>query len=235
MGDTTGSILVNLVDGTRQPLSSNVKWSARIFDGRSPSEWQETDVEGIGSAELIKGLTYFDNLFDNYTVIISTKGYQGAAWKPVNILPAKPVVLDLMLIPDDAHVNFSTAGWQTVNSVRPRFGQIISAGIADAADRYANLMDTSRRASCWPACLTCSPLCPKSRWRAASARSTTTGSRFGTTRSFRWRRIDFSHTWSRPLSAMLCSRPRSERLPRKKTLASSIRAQHSATSRRNSM
>ena len=141
MGDTTGSILVNLVDGTRQPLPSNVKWSARIFDGRSPSEWQETDVDGIGSAELIKGLTYFDNLFDNYTVIISAKGYQGAAWKPVNILPAKPAVLDLMLIPDGAHMNFSAAGWQTVNSVRPRFGQLISAGITDAANRYANLME----------------------------------------------------------------------------------------------
>lgn len=143
MGDTTGSILINLVDGTRQPLPSNVKWSARIFDGRSPSEWREIDVDGTGSAELVKGLTYFDNLFDNYTVIISTKGYQGAAWKPVNILPAKPVVLDLMLIPNDAHVNFNAAGWQTVNSVRPRFGQSISAGITDAANRYANLMEKS--------------------------------------------------------------------------------------------
>src|SRR5579863_1299446 len=143
MGDTTGSILINLVDGTRQPLPSNVKWSARIFDGRPPSEWKETDVDGTGSAELIKGLPYFDNLFDNYTVIISANGYQGAAWQPVNILPAKPVVLDLMLISDDAHVNFSTAGWQTLNSVRPRFGQIISAGITDAADRYSNLMEKS--------------------------------------------------------------------------------------------
>ena len=53
MGDTpTGSILINLVDGTRQPLPANVKWSVRIFDGRSPSEWHETDVDGTGSAEL---------------------------------------------------------------------------------------------------------------------------------------------------------------------------------------
>ena len=144
MGATpTGSILIYLVDGTRQPLPTNVQWSARIFDGRAPSEWHETDVNGTCSAELIKGLTYFDNLFDNYTVIVSAKGYQGAAWKPVNISPAKPAALDLMLIPEGAHLNFSGASWQTVNSVRPRFAQIISAGITDAGTRYSNLMEQS--------------------------------------------------------------------------------------------
>jgi len=144
MGATpTGSILVNLVDGTRQPLPANVQWSARIFDGRAPSEWQESDVNGTGSAELIKGLTYFDNLFDNYTVIVSAKGYQGAAWKPVNISPAKPAALELMLVPEGAHLNFGGASWQALNSVRPRFGQIISAGIPDAGARYSNLMEQS--------------------------------------------------------------------------------------------
>jgi hypothetical protein len=37
--DQTGSILVHLLDGTRQPLSSAAKGLARIYDGRSPSEW----------------------------------------------------------------------------------------------------------------------------------------------------------------------------------------------------
>jgi len=144
MGATpTGSILINLVDGTRQPLPADVQWSARIFDGRAPSEWHETDVNGTGSAELIKRLTYFDNFFDNYTVIISAKGYQGAALKPMSISPAKPAVVDLMLVPEGAHLNFSGASWQTLNSVRPRFAQIISAGIADAGARYSNLMEQS--------------------------------------------------------------------------------------------
>ena len=146
MGATpTGSILISLVDGTRQPLPANVQWSARIFDGRAPSEreGEDHDITGTGSAELIKGLTYFDNLFDNYTVIVSAKGYQGAAWKPVNISPAKPATLDLMLVPEGSHLNFSGASWQTLNSVRPRFAQIISAGIPDAGTRYSNLMEQS--------------------------------------------------------------------------------------------
>jgi hypothetical protein len=144
MGATpTGSILINLVDGTRQPLPANVQWSVKIFDGRAPSEWKEVDVNGAGSAELIKGLTYFDNLFDNYTVIVSAKRYQGAAWKPVNISPAKPAPLDLMLVPEGAHLNFSSATWQTLNSIRFRFAQIISTGVPDAAVRYGNLMEQS--------------------------------------------------------------------------------------------
>src|ERR1019366_4492253 len=121
----------------------NVQWSARIFDGRAPSDWHETPVDGTGPAELVKGLTYFDNHFDNYTVIVSAKGYQGAAWKPVNISPAKPNSLDLMLIPEGAHLNFSGASWQTLKSVRPRFGEIFSAGITDADVRYGNLMEQS--------------------------------------------------------------------------------------------
>src|SRR5437667_10199920 len=107
----SGSILINLVDGTRQPLPANVKWTAKLDDGRAPSEWRLVDIKGTGSAELIKALAYFDNFFDNYTVIVSAQGYEDAAWMPVHISPAKPAPVDLMLIPKDAHPNFSGADW----------------------------------------------------------------------------------------------------------------------------
>ena len=137
----TGSILLNLADGTRQPLPANVKWSAKIHDGRAPSEWRLVNIDGAGPAELIKGLTYFDNLFDNYTVIVNAQGYEDAAWMPVRISPAKPAAVDLMLIPKDAHLNFSGASWRALNSVRPRFAQTLSAGVDNAPDRYSNLME----------------------------------------------------------------------------------------------
>src|ERR1017187_8893990 len=120
MGATpTGSILINLVDGTRQPLPANVQWSAIIRDGRSPNAWHEAEVNGSGSAELVKNLAYFDYLFDKYTAIVSAKGYQGAAWMPVHIFPVKPASLDLMRIPEGGDLNFSGASWQTLNSVHP--------------------------------------------------------------------------------------------------------------------
>ena len=142
MGATpTGSILINLVDGTRQPLSSGMKWNATIHDGRAPSQWKKIDVPGSGSAELIKGLTYFDNFFDQYTVIVRAKKYHDAAWMPVNISFTRPAAVHLMLLPKGGHVNFSGAGWQTLSSLRPRFAEILSMGTADPATRYGDLMD----------------------------------------------------------------------------------------------
>jgi len=140
----SGSILINLVDGTRQPLPANVKWTAKLDDGRAPSEWRLVDIKGTGSAELIKGLAYFDNFFDNYTVIVSAQGYEDAAWMPVHISPAKPAPVDLMLIPKDAHLNFSGADWPALVSIRPRFAQILSAGINNAPDRHSNLMEQNQ-------------------------------------------------------------------------------------------
>lgn len=142
--DDTGSILINLVDGTRQPLPANVKWSAQIHDGRPPSEWRLVNINGAGPAELIKGLTYFDNFFDNYTVIINSNDYEDAAWMPVHISSAKPAAVDLMLIPKEAHLNFSGASWPALSGIRPRFAQILSAGIENASDRYGNLMEQNQ-------------------------------------------------------------------------------------------
>jgi hypothetical protein len=139
--DDAGSILINLVDGTRQPLPATVKWSATIHDGRPPSEWQLVTVKGVGSAELIKNLTYFDNLFDNYTVIIDSQGYDTAAWMPIHLSPAKPAGVELMLVPKDAHLNFRGASWSTLSSVRPRFAQLLSNGIDDATGHYGNMIE----------------------------------------------------------------------------------------------
>ncbi|MGC0779656.1 MAG: hypothetical protein WCD68_20850 [Candidatus Acidiferrum sp.] len=137
----TGSILINLVDGTQQPLSNSVKWSARIHDGRPPDQWQMVNVAGAGSAELVRGLRYFDNLFDSYTVIVNANGYEDAGWMPVHISPARPAPVDLMLLPKDSHLNFSGATWKALNSLRPRFAEILSAGISDAPARYSNLTE----------------------------------------------------------------------------------------------
>lgn len=137
----TGSILINLFDGKRQPIATTVKWSGTIHDGRPPSEWHVFNFQGHGPAELVKDLTYFDNFFDNYTVLINADRYEDTGWMPVHISPTKPVSVDLMLIEEDAHLNFNGANWSALTSVRPRFAEILSAGINNAAERYSNLME----------------------------------------------------------------------------------------------
>jgi len=141
MDPQTGSILVHIFDGTRRPLPDAVKWFARIHDARPPDNWQITNVDSHGPATLVKGLTYFDNFYDNYTVIVNADGYEQTGWMPVPLSRARPTPVNLMLIPKDSHLNFSSANWKTLNSVRPRFAEILSAGINDAPTRYTNLME----------------------------------------------------------------------------------------------
>ena len=57
---------------------------ATIHYGRSPSEWQLMNIDGAGAVHLVEGLTFFDNFFDNYTVILTetAKGYEQIGWMP---------------------------------------------------------------------------------------------------------------------------------------------------------
>src|SRR5947207_1477199 len=66
----TGSIFINLVDGTRQPISDTLMWSATIRDGRSSRESHTVNVEGTGPALHVRGLSYFNMFFDNYWQLI---------------------------------------------------------------------------------------------------------------------------------------------------------------------
>ena len=139
----TGSILINLVDGSRDPLPTNTKWSAMIHDGRSPDQWQRVDVPGIGHAEMVKDLRFFDNLFDAYTVLVSADGYESAGWLPVHISAVRPVSVDLMLLHKDATLNFSAATWESLRAHRPRFAEILSIDCDDPKTRYSNLIEKS--------------------------------------------------------------------------------------------
>jgi len=137
----TGSIFFHIADGSRQPLPDSVKWSATIRDGRAPNISQVVNDDGNGSVHLVKGLRYFNNFFDDYTVIVNAKGYEDAGWMPIHISPARPAALYLMLLPEDGHLNFGGATWTALNSFRPRFAQIFSAGINDAPVRYSDMME----------------------------------------------------------------------------------------------
>lgn len=141
--DQTASILIHIVDGTRQPLSNSVNWSARIHDGRSPSEWKMNTVEGNGPLELVKGLRFFDNFFDNYTVIVTANKFEDAAWRPINITPEKPASVNLMMLPKNGDLDFGGADWQALTTFRPRFAEILGIGAKSAATRYNNLTGKS--------------------------------------------------------------------------------------------
>ena len=148
----TGNILINLFDGARQPLADTVQWSAVIRDGRSPSESQTFNVDGNGPSDLVKGLPFFGTLFfNNYTVLINSKGFDDAAWMPVTIAQSQTTSVFLMLLEEGASFNFSGATWDQLNSRRPRFAEIFQTGISDASDQYAAAIEDNGgfALGCW--------------------------------------------------------------------------------------
>jgi hypothetical protein len=137
----SGSIQIRLVDGSRNPIPATTQWFVTIHDGRSPDDWRKIDINGTGPAVLVTDLHYFNNLFDAYTVLVNAKGHQMAGWFPVHIAPSRPVTVDLMLLEKNAHLNFSGASWDQLNSLRPRFAQILSIGSTDPKARYADFAE----------------------------------------------------------------------------------------------
>lgn len=152
MADATGSMLISLHDGSRRPLPQDVAWSAVIHDGQAPSQWKTYNINGTGPGELIKGLPFFDNFFDNYRVVVSAKGFMQTGWMPVRISPKRVATVDLMLLPETAGFNFSAATWTALPRTNPKLYNFLRNGAKDDAEgetRYSTLMETH------PASLAC--------------------------------------------------------------------------------
>ena len=148
----TAQILVNIFDGTRQPLPAEVKWLLRISDGRSPSE-RKTFTRGFANSSSVKvDVPFFDNLFDDYTVLISPDGYEDSGWQPVLVNPKAPAEVDVLALPSSRDLNFANATWMKLGAARANVAKIIQRGCAnaEAADQNYGVVMESR-----PAALAC--------------------------------------------------------------------------------
>jgi hypothetical protein len=130
MAEAVGAIRVNLVDGTRRPFPKSKRAFVRILDGRKREVgtcWPKA------SAFTVTGLPFYDNLDDNYTVIVHADGYQDAGIYPVRIGAGKTVETSLMLIPKDAAFHFQA--YRTLKTRAPRIARLIEE------ERYTGLME----------------------------------------------------------------------------------------------
>lgn len=138
----TAKILVNVYDGARQPLSA-VHWIGRVSDGR-PLSQRNTNTADLTSASALFEVPFFDNLFDNYVVVVSPDHYVDTGWAPVRVNLGAPVVLDLMTFPKDAAAHFARAMWEQLQAARPIVADCIRFGCespAAAHDKYAWLVE----------------------------------------------------------------------------------------------
>jgi hypothetical protein len=141
----TAAIQVNVFDGTRQMISSDLDLLIQIFDG---DQERVRKYYSKGPSVKFDELPYYDNSRDNHTVIAYTDHYRQAGFQPVQISPKTPQVIDLMLLPKDYAFNFSAADWENLKQTLPQLHALLAHGAADDEDarvRYNNLMGNGPR------------------------------------------------------------------------------------------
>jgi hypothetical protein len=133
--------MVNIFDGTRQPIRAGAKVTVRIRDGnQKPIVSDDYTVPSIKFDDL----PIYNNFGDNYAVLVSATGYQDVGFYPVKMLAGVVQTIDLMLVPSAGSFNFRDALWPTLNQTHPNFAALLAQGAADdnaAQDRYGQLME----------------------------------------------------------------------------------------------
>jgi hypothetical protein len=99
----TGTIRLNVVDGTRKSISDDLEFLVRILDG---SKRQVASKFVKGPTIPIMGLPYHDNSDDWYTIIVHADGYQDAGIFPVRLMSGRLIDAYVMLIPHDGSFRF---------------------------------------------------------------------------------------------------------------------------------
>jgi hypothetical protein len=142
MADTS-TLRLRIFDGSRQLFSKPADFLVRIVDGNQTQQiWHDYTENDM----TFSGLPFFDNLFDNYTVVVSSDGYKQAGYQPVKLSNTYTTTLDIMLIPDDPGFSFVNARWDTAK-VDYSF---VAAGDDNATgeQRYDTLLEAEEPLAC---------------------------------------------------------------------------------------
>jgi len=142
MADTS-TLRLRIFDGSRQLFSKPADFLVKIVDGNQTQQvWRDYTQNDL----TFNGLPFYNNLFDNYTVVVSSDGYKQAGYQPVKLSNTYTTTLDIMLIPNDPGFSFVNARWDTTK-VDYRF---VAAGADNATgeQRYDNLLEAEEPLAC---------------------------------------------------------------------------------------
>ncbi len=139
MADTS-ALRLRIFDGTRQLFSKPANFLVSVVDGQQNQQIREYYTTNDLSFE---GLPFYDNLFDNYTVLVSADGYQQAGYVPVKLSNQYVTTVDLMLIAKDPGFSFVNARWREALATYPFLGGDVSNAAGEA--RYDDLLDKTEK------------------------------------------------------------------------------------------
>src|ERR1700679_2017867 len=106
MSDTS-ALRLRIFDGTRQLFSAPAQFLITITDGNQTQHVRQYYPEN----DITFNLPFFDNLGDDYTVLVWAQGYKQAGFTPVELSDSYLKTLDITLISDTPGFNFANARW----------------------------------------------------------------------------------------------------------------------------
>lgn len=136
----SNTLVVELYDGTGAPLPDAHQVLLMVTDGNQKQIVRQY-FQG-GRIEL-KGLPFYDNFGDNYTVIASVDGYKQSGYTALKLSPEAPVTVALMMVPKEAAFNFSGLNWEATKRKIPFFLEGLGEQEQEAQVRYSELMESN--------------------------------------------------------------------------------------------
>ena len=135
----TGNLMVNVFDGARKPFPSKTLLLVRVIDG---NQRHRQPIHRKGPNIAIRGLPFFNNFGDDYTVVVSAKGLDQAGFTPVKLLRNAWQHVDLMLLPKNGTFNFEDARWEALKGSHPKLSALLCGAASDQAakKRYKQLI-----------------------------------------------------------------------------------------------
>ncbi len=146
MSDTC-AIVVNLHDGSRQPIRPSVHPLLTLRDGALRTRaWRLLE----GDAVRFDNVPVLGNLGDQYTVFVSARRHRDAGFFPIHITAGGTHEVNLMLLHRDAVPRFREARWDILADSAPDLFRLLTAeNSALARQQYEELLEH------FPSCLAC--------------------------------------------------------------------------------
>ena len=128
---------LRIFDGTRQPFVAPAQFLITITDGQRVQRVRDFYSQN----DITFDVPFFDNLGDDYTVLVWAQGFRQAGFVPVLLSDKYERTIDIMLIPDHPGFNFSQARWEAVRARYP----FLASDVDDAtgSTRYNHLLESS--------------------------------------------------------------------------------------------
>lgn len=122
MARTATSVMVNLFDGARRPLSGPQRVLIRLINGAGR----------ILSARYHRGpsvyfgeVPRYGDFRDNYRIVVSAPGCMSCGVSGLALAPGRLTTVDFMVLPRDGSYQFRDASWERLQAARPHWAQLL--------------------------------------------------------------------------------------------------------------